>query len=467
MFGRMLTWTISGSLWAFLGMASVACVNYHETYNDGRSAMNSGQWAKADELFASIPATADNYSEALAGRANVASAQGQYPKAVQFWKQAAKAAPETYRRDKNPDYHRDYAKLLIASQFDVPGAARSLFVSDNLLIAHIQPNTLAAFDLDTKKQAWSLQLDKTSDAEWSRRVFASGAIIGLDEVKTNERPTRLVAIEAKTGTERWVQPLYPIGSEMLITANDTYVFVSNRIRGSQTYEINAYDAKSGKPKWTKPIDGRSGPITATNGAVFVWTSANSIMGFSAENGDPLFSLPMAIEHHLDQLAADERRVFLVGKDGNAYAFDASDKKYEPPTKRILWKSPIEKNCGGEKAEAAVIDGKLIVPCAASVYSFNGETGQQLWKRDLGQKMGSGGKVARALLGGLIAVKYGTNLVTLVPASGEIRWIFDSADKNNLTDARPIEFKDQILVGAKGSNDKFVALSLMPAPSEPY
>ncbi|HRI67573.1 MAG TPA: PQQ-binding-like beta-propeller repeat protein [Polyangium sp.] len=465
MFGHKLTPAILGSVLAFLGTGCFA--NYTVIYNDGQAAMRSGQLPKADELFASIPATADNYADALAGRANVASTQGQYPKAVEFWKQAAKVSPGSYRKEKNREYHRDYAKLLIASQLEIPGSPRGLFGVDNILVAHTRQNTLVAFDVDSKKQAWSRPLDKTTEAEWSRRVFATGAIIGLDEVKTAERPTRLVAIEAKTGAERWVQPLYPIGSEMMITANETYVFISNRIRGSQNYEINTFDAKTGKPKWARPIDGRSGPITASKGGIFAWTSNNSILGLNAENGDPLFSLPMAIEHNQDQLVTDDRRVFLIGKDKTAYAFDASDKKYDPPTKRILWTSPIDANCGGPTSVAAVLDGKLIVPCAESVYALDAETGKQHWKRDLAQNMGNGSKVAPTLLGGLIAIKYGTNLVTLAPVNGEIRWIFDSDGKNNLTDALPIEFRDHIVVGASDGNDKFLTLSLTPAPAVPY
>lgn len=464
MVGHRFTPTILGTLMVMLGTACFS--NYRDTYNDAQNAIRNKQWAQADELLAGIPSTSDVYADALARRADVASAQGQYPKAVEFWQQAAKASPELYRKDKNRDYHRDFAKLLITSQMDVPGAAQSLFVSDDILVAHLSPNTLAGFDLKTKKQAWSHPIEKIQDADWSRRVFASGLIIGLDEVKTGDKPTRLVAFDAKTGAERWQQPLFSIASEMRISANDNYIFVSDRIRGGQQYEISTYDVKTGKLKWAKNIDGQSGPITAAKYSVFVWTSSGSIIGLKADTGEQLFSLNMAVKHNLDQLVADDRRVYLIGQDGKAYAFDASDKKYDPPTKRILWEAPIEANCGGPKAEAAVVDGKLIVPCWESVYSFDGETGKEQWKRSLEPSMGAGAKVAPNLMGGMIVIKYGAYLLSFVPANGQLRWMFDPGEKNKLTDASVAGFSDQILVGAK-NNDKFVVYSLAATPSVAY
>ncbi|MDI1480757.1 PQQ-binding-like beta-propeller repeat protein [Polyangium sp. y55x31] len=54
------------------------------------------------------------------------------------------------------------------------------------------------------------------------------------------------------------------------------------------------------------------------------------MGFKADTGEPIFSLNLPAAFYHDKLVATSTHVFLVGQDGQVYALDATDKKYEPP-----------------------------------------------------------------------------------------------------------------------------------------
>ncbi|WP_348652888.1 PQQ-binding-like beta-propeller repeat protein [Polyangium sp. y55x31] len=72
------------------------------------------------------------------------------------------------------------------------------------------------------------------------------------------------------------------------------------------------------------------PARSADGRVFVWTSGKSVMGFKADTGEPIFSLNLPAAFYHDKLVATSTHVFLVGQDGQVYALDATDKKYEPP-----------------------------------------------------------------------------------------------------------------------------------------
>ncbi|MDI1480758.1 hypothetical protein [Polyangium sp. y55x31] len=192
---------VVGSLFAVLGTGCFAFVDYHAIYEEGKREMRIQRWPQADELFASIPDSVDIYDNALARRAEVASAQVKHELALQFWRQAAQISPDKYGKTKNRGYHRDYAKMIEVSTFEQPGDVRALFVTDDLLISHTKPSTLTAYDRKTKRPAWSYQIEKATEADWSRRVFAGGALVGMHEGSTG-KPVALLAIDAQTGQER-------------------------------------------------------------------------------------------------------------------------------------------------------------------------------------------------------------------------------------------------------------------------
>lgn len=227
----------------------------------------------------------------------------------------------------------------------------------------------------------------------------------------------LIAMDARTGRERWRFRAKPIESSPLLRRGRLYV-------GSWDGNVYAIDARTGRRLWSHQTGDRVNTSAAySNGRIYIANDSGTLYALDARTGRQAWSASQATEFFYAAPATAYGRVYIGSTDGTMYAYGARSGK-------LLWARPLGTYIYSSAAiyrrriYAGTYDGKL--------FSLDAATGDVRWKRD----MPSAAHAPPVVMGGLVYaagcstcgseaarfVKKGRDGTTAFDArTGRVRW----------------------------------------------
>jgi len=228
---------------------------------------------------------------------------------------------------------------------------------------------------------------------------------------------RLHAIDPKTGKDKW-RPYYShrcgwsspaLGDGLVFT---TFIgSVSDRCSRAEGGLLVAFDAHTGRVRWSKSIgQSESSPLFShgsvyfgsTNGYVYAYAARTGRELWSYNTGGPVKGSPALVGG----------RLFIGSYDtGNFVALN-------PSTGARIWTSPGH---GNFYAGPSVAGGRVYVGSIdGNVYAFSAATGAQLWKFPTGGYVYASTAVWRGIV---LVGSYDQHFYAINGATGTERWSF--------------------------------------------
>ena len=246
----------------------------------------------------------------------------------------------------------------------------------NVYIAQ-QKGLFFALDAKTGKPAFKTKDFKRCAA--SSPTIANGTIYQsyMDFVECGENdpnPTGfLIAMDARTGKEKWRFKGMPIESSPLLKDGILYF-------GSWDHKIHAIRARNGKEVWSYDTGERVNTSPAySKGRIFAANQAGNVYGLNAKTGKRVWeassaSSPLgAREFFYASPAVAYGRVFIGNSDGTMFAFGAK-------TGKTLWARPLGTYI---YSAAAVFDRKVYVGTYdGKFFALDAATGDTRWQKEM-------------------------------------------------------------------------------------
>jgi outer membrane protein assembly factor BamB len=177
----------------------------------------------------------------------------------------------------------------------------------------------------------------------------------------------LIAMNARTGREKWRFDAQPVESSPLLRNGKLYV-------GSWDGNVYAIDAKTGKKAWAYQTGDRVNNSAAyLKGRVFIANDSGTVYAINAGSGQLAWSASEATEFFYAAPVAAYGRIYIGSTDGTMYAYGAK-------TGNLLWAKPLGTYIYGS---AAVYDRKVYVGTYdGKFYALDAATGDVEWQRDM-------------------------------------------------------------------------------------
>jgi outer membrane protein assembly factor BamB len=177
----------------------------------------------------------------------------------------------------------------------------------------------------------------------------------------------VVAMDAKTGREKWRFKRKPFESTPLLRKGILYV-------GSWDGNVYAIRAKTGRKIWSYQTGDRVNTSGAySNGRIFIANNSGTVYAINAKTGKLAWSGSEATEFFYAAPAAAYGRVFIGSTDGTMYAYGQKSGK-------LLWAKPLgtyiysSAAIYDKKVYAGTYDGKF--------YALDAATGDTRWQADM-------------------------------------------------------------------------------------
>jgi outer membrane protein assembly factor BamB len=177
----------------------------------------------------------------------------------------------------------------------------------------------------------------------------------------------LVALNARTGRQKWRFDAQPIESSPLLRNGKLYV-------GSWDGNVYAIDAKTGKRVWAHQTGDRVNNSAAyLKGRIYIANDSGTLYALNAGSGRLAWSASDATEFFYAAPVAAYGRIYIGSTDGTMYAYGAK-------TGNLLWAKPLGTYIYGS---AAVYDKKVYVGTYdGKFYALDAATGDVKWQREM-------------------------------------------------------------------------------------
>jgi outer membrane protein assembly factor BamB len=228
---------------------------------------------------------------------------------------------------------------------DIPGSSYTPVIKDNLLYIVDNENTVHAFNLISKKKAWSKLLIN----KYKTGSFAGGGIdIYKDTLIVTYGSNNVVALDIKNGDIKWQYSLSNVSRATPISYNGkTYVLGIDNT-------FYCFDIKNGTPQWSLPGASEnlsfygSASASISNNKIIVPHSSGQVLLANASNGKVLWDINLiktqsnATSFYLNDIdttpMVDDGVVYIGTYNGTFFAVDLE-------TGAIKW---VDENTGGGK-----------------------------------------------------------------------------------------------------------------------
>jgi outer membrane protein assembly factor BamB len=282
-------------------------------------------------------------------------------------------------------------------------------VGDDLITVHIAGGVVLA----SAESGGIRALDpRTGGLVWQRDGDAVVDTTADTAYLVNPRGWRVTAVDAATGTPRWVYDP-PLGevSRNAVVAGDVVCFGTGSVR--------AISAADGRPRWTAPVAAERGFIAT--GGVLVCATVYEVNGVDVVTGQPRWRVDVP------QQPADPR-----AGDGATYVCDATGtiRAVRVADGAVLWQRPGMGSTGPPWVAADT--GALYYSADGEVRAHAAATGAPKWTFQVGRRTGAADvyslvdKSTITLVDEtLYVVSNEAHLYALDAADGRVRW--DRAD----------------------------------------
>jgi outer membrane protein assembly factor BamB len=262
---------------------------------------------------------------------------------------------------------------------------------------HFNPDehVLSATNVSRLALAWS--------APTRGAIFSSSPATANGLVFVGSQDKSLYAFDAATGKVRWSAPIGVVIFSSPATANGL-IFISCNDK-----KLYAFEAASGQMLWSTSTGAPifSSPVVV-NGIVYVGSQDKKLYAFNATTDKILWSASTGNAIY-DSPAVANGVVYVGSHDKKLYAFDATTgkKQWATSTGDLIYSSP------------AVANGLVYVGSADhKVHAFDATTGKISWSTSTGAAIYSSPAVAN----GVVYVgSYDKKLYAFDATSGQVRW----------------------------------------------
>ncbi|MHB8532025.1 MAG: PQQ-binding-like beta-propeller repeat protein [Solirubrobacteraceae bacterium] len=235
--------------------------------------------------------------------------------------------------------------------------------------------TLYAIDKHNGKTLWKTRIGELS--------ASTPAVTAATVYATVLKPGRIVALDAKTGRERWSRAL-PSRTESSPLLDHGHLYF-----GSEAGTVYALDATDGRPLWTYHA---AGPVkaspTLSDGTLYFGDYSGNIQAISARDGRLIWRSSsggglLGGGNFYSTSAVFYGRVFLGSTDGRIYAYDAATGRLDwaVQTGSYVYASPAVTNAPG--LGPTIYLGSY----TGTFYALNARSGAISWS------FGTGGKIS--------------------------------------------------------------------------
>jgi outer membrane protein assembly factor BamB len=262
---------------------------------------------------------------------------------------------------------------------------------------HFNPDehVLSATNVSRLALAWS--------APTKGAIFSSSPAAANGLIFVGSQDKKLYAFDATTGKVKWSAPTGNVIFSSPAIA-DGLIFISCNDK-----KLYAFDAASGQMRWSTSTGAAifSSPVLV-NSIVYAGSQDKKLYAFNATSGQILWSAPTGNAIY-DSPAVANGVVYVGSHDKNLYAFDATTGKklWSTATGDIIYSSP------------AVANGLVYVGSADhKLHAFNATTGKSSWSTSTGAPIYSSPAVANGVV---YAGSYDKKLYAFDAMSGQVKW----------------------------------------------
>ena len=241
---------------------------------------------------------------------------------------------------------------------------------------------LFAIDAATGATLWSFRSGRCG---WASPALADHLVyetfIGNRECGSKFDDGTIAAFDARTGRLRWSRRIGPTESSPLVTRGLVYV-------GDWNGRVWALDGTTGRTRWTVALHGAiKGSVARGGTAVYIGTYAGDVVALSARTGRVLWTSGGHGRIYSSPAVA-YGRVYIGSLDGGIYAFGAA-------TGDVLWAHPTG---GYVYASPAVWRHRILVGSYDHhFYALDAGTGALRWRFDAGGPISGSATVVSGLV----------------------------------------------------------------------
>ncbi|MFD0686247.1 outer membrane protein assembly factor BamB family protein [Actinomadura fibrosa] len=228
---------------------------------------------------------------------------------------------------------------------------------------------------------------------------------------------RLIALDARTGRERWRHRYGDRGEGAaswrtpVMAGRDLYVGWPET--GGPLF---AFDAATGRERWRSPVSDDARDPAAGAGRVFAGGRGTAFVAVDAATGAERWRRTLG--DLITAAPSVDGRIVFVNTDDAVHALDAA-------SGRPRWKHAMPKGPTGERAEGPVAANGLVYCPGASgeLLALDAATGKKRWSFIGGTEVGR-----PAVSGGTVYVSDGSgNVNALDAATGAVRWRYPTGE----------------------------------------
>ena len=248
--------------------------------------------------------------------------------------------------------------------------------------------------------------------------------IGYGDLYVANNAGRLYAVRTDSGRLDWSYDSGRcVASSPALAGGLVYEAFLNRPPCNSTSsdidgQVVAFDARTGKLRWSRTIGPSESSPLVENGLVYVGDWRGNVYGFDWRTGKERWSYQTGGKVK-GGVAVDGRRLYIGSYDGHVYALDAR-------TGKEFWRASGQERLGSAgtfySTPAAAYGRVYIGSTDGKVYSFGARTGDLRWSHSTGGYVYGSPAVwnLRVLVG-----SYSGRFYAFDAATGDVRWQFQA------------------------------------------
>jgi outer membrane protein assembly factor BamB len=276
---------------------------------------------------------------------------------------------------------------------------------------HVSPSTLRP----PFRIAWAFK---------ARSLVEYPPALGYGDLYVANNSGTVFALRSVSGALDWSYDSHRcVAASPAIAAGVVYETFLNRppcnsTRSDIDGRVTAFDASTGKVRWSRTIAPTESSPLVSGGTVYVGDWKGNVYALDAATGRTRWTFATGGKVK-GAVALDAGRIYVGSYDGHVYALDAT-------TGRELWRASGQERLGSAgtfySTPAAAYDRVYIGSTDGKVYSFGASTGSLRWSHSTGGYVYGSPAIwnLRVLVG-----SYSGRFSAFDAATGETLWQFDA------------------------------------------